>query len=140
MILCKFDETGRRTSSVVEGINYKTNAEKQAYIENGFIETSDDDYDYYVGNKGMGANGTGYIRDAETGKPVDAPAHVPTKEEQLAALDAQYDADKAELVKYYGEAGLMGDTDLQAELRDEMTELDTEYAEARKAIEEGSDE
>lgn len=69
---------------------------------------------------------------------VEMPA--PSKEEKLAALDAQYDADKAELVKYYGEAGLMGDTDLQAELRDEMAELDAEYAEERKAIEEGSDE
>lgn len=68
------------------------------------------------------------------------PMPPPTKEEQLAALDAQYDADKAELVKYYGEAGLMGETALQEELRLEMADLDATYAEERKAIEEGRDE
>lgn len=75
------------------------------------------------------------VRDGELVVDPDA-----EKAKKLADLDAQYDADKAELVKYYGEAGLMGDADLQAELQDEMADLDAEYAEARKAIEEGSDE
>ena len=136
--LCKFDENGRRGATYPEDMTMS--AERKAeLISDGFIETPEEDWKLYCDTAG-GVNGTGYIRDTETGKPVDAPAHVPTKGEKLAALDAQYDADKAELVKYYGEAGLMGDTSLQAELRDEMAELDAEYAEARKAIEEGSDE
>ena len=65
---------------------------------------------------------------------------VPTKEEKLAACDAQYDADKAELVKYYSEAGLMGDDALQIELRAELAELDATYAEERKAIEDEPEE
>lgn len=68
------------------------------------------------------------------------PPPLPTKEEKLAALDFQYDVDKSELVKYYGEAGLMGETALQEELRLEMADLDATYAEERKAIEEGRDE
>lgn len=68
---------------------------------------------------------------------------VPTKEEKLAALDAQYDADKAEIVKYFNEAALANDTELQDELRSEMAEIDAQYVEDRKAIEdepEGSEE
>lgn len=70
---------------------------------------------------------------------------VPTKEEKLAALDAQYDADKAEIVKYFNDAALVNDTELQDELRAEMAEIDAQYVEDRKAIEElpddeGSDE
>ncbi len=61
---------------------------------------------------------------------------VPTKEEKLSELDAQYDADKAEIVKYFNEAQLAEDAELQAELRAEMTEIDAQYVEDRKAIEE----
>ena len=136
--LCKFDDNGRRGATYPKDATMS--AERKAeLIADGFLETSEDDWKMYCDTTG-GANGTGYIRNAETGKPIDAPVHVLTKEEKLAALDVQYDADKAELVKYYGEAGLMGDTALQAELREEMVTLDAEYAEARKAIEEGSDE
>lgn len=69
---------------------------------------------------------------------------VQTKEEKLAALDAQYDADKAEIMQYYTEAMFAGDTETQADLKAEMAEIDAIYAEERKAIEdepdEGSDE
>lgn len=133
--LCKFDDNGRRGATYPVDVTM-SESRKAELIADGFIETSEVDWKLYCDMNG-GINGTGYIRDAETGHPVDAPAKVPTKDEKLAALDAQYDADKAELVKYYGEAGLMGDTDLQAELRDEMTQLDEEYAEARKKLEEG---
>lgn len=67
----------------------------------------------------------------------------PTKEEKLAALDAQYDADKAEIMTYYTEALFANDEETQAELKAEMAEIDATYAEERKAIEdepEGSDE
>ncbi len=129
----KFDSDGKR------GATYPTagmsDEQKQQYIADGYIEISEEDWNYYVGNNGNGKNGTGYIRGAD-GKPVDAPAYVPSKEEKLAALDAQYDADKAELVKYFAEVALAGGTGAQEEIRAELQEIDAEYKSARKAIEE----
>ena len=65
---------------------------------------------------------------------------VPTKEEKLAALDAQYDADKAEIMTYYTEALFAGDVETQDELKAEMAEIDATYAEERKSIEDEPDE
>ncbi|BEU87462.1 hypothetical protein TAMA11512_09260 [Selenomonas sp. TAMA-11512] len=39
----------------------------------GYIQISADDWEHYVGMHGMGENGTGYVRDGESGKPVSAP-------------------------------------------------------------------
>ena len=132
--LCKFDENGRRTETLLSC--EFTEEEKQQKIAEGYIEISEEDWNYYVGNKGNGANGTGYIR-GKDGKPTDAPAHVPTKEEQLAQLDSQYNADKAELTQYFAEAVLADDAETQAELRVELEELNAEYTARRKEIEEG---
>ena len=131
--LCKFDENGRRTETLLTC--EFTEEEKAEKLAEGYIEISEEDWNYYVGNKGNGANGTGYIRGAD-GKPTDAPAYVPTKEEQLAALDAQYDSDKAELTRYFTDALLAGDTNTQEELQAELLELDAGYKAQRKAIEE----
>jgi hypothetical protein len=131
--LCKFDTNGRRTDTL---LTCEFNDEEKAKkLAEGYIEISEEDWNYYVGNKGNGKNGTGYIR-GKDGKPTDAPAYVPTKEEKLAALDAQYEQDVADLTKYYGEASLKGDTETQAELQAELAEVDATYAEERKAIEE----
>jgi hypothetical protein len=59
------------------------------------------------------------------------------KQEKLTALVAQYEADKAELLKYYADAMIHGDSDLMAELKEEMTELDEQYATDYKALKEG---
>ena len=131
--LCKFDEQGRRTETLLTC--EFTEEEKAQKIAEGYIEISEEDWNYYVGNKGNGANGTGYVRGAD-GKPTDAPAYVPSKEEKLNALDSQYDADKATLTQYYAEAALAGDTELQTELRAELEEMNADYVEQRKAIEE----
>ena len=131
--LCKFDSEGRRGETHL-ACEY-TDEQKEAMIQDGYIEITEEDWNYYVGNEGQGANGTGYIRGAD-GKPTDAPAYVPTKEEKLNALDSQYDSDKATLTQYYAEAALAGDTELQNELRQELEELNTEYVAARKEIEE----
>lgn len=139
MYLCKFDASGKRTATVVDGVHYATTAEKQKYLDDGYIETSDDDYAYYVGNRGAGANGTGYIRGAD-GKPTDAPAYELSKEKKLAELDAQYDKDKAEIIRYYNEAIFAEDTETMADLKEEMAEIDAKYKADRKAIEEGSEE
>jgi len=133
MYLCKFDETGHRISTVAEGIHFKTEEEKAKYLADGYIETSDEDYQYYVGNMGNGANGTGYIR-GEDGKPTDAPAYVPTVEEQLADLDTRYNADKAVLSEQYTMAMLTDDTELADELKAELVALNEDYDKAYEEI------
>jgi len=132
--LCKFDSEGRRTETLLT-CEY-SDEEKQQKIAEGYIEIPEEDWNFYVGNKGQGKNGTGYIRGAD-GKPTDAPAYVPSKEEQLAQLDSQYNADKAELTQYFAEAVLANDTETQAELRQELEDLNAEYTAKRKEIEEG---
>ena len=61
----------------------------------------------------------------------------PTKEEKLAALDSQYNADKAELLAAYQAALIYGDTDTMDSLKADLEALDTKYDEDYEAIEEG---
>lgn len=85
---------------------------------------------------------SGYLTPEEWDKLHPAPPPPePTKEEKLAVLDAQYDADKAEIMRYFSEALFAEDAELQEELKAEMAEIDAKYIEDRKAIEdEGSEE
>ena len=130
-----FDSSGVRVTSVPCD-NDLTDGKKATLEADGYVEIDEDEWNYYVGNKGNGANGTGYIR-GKDGKPVDAPAYAPTKEERLSQLDAQYDSDKDALAKYYLDAVLSGNTDLQDELKTELDALNAQYEAARKEIEEG---
>lgn len=95
--LAKFDTVGHRETTVVSGVHYETEDDRQKYLDDGFIPISDEDYQHYIGNRGMGNNGTGYIRDPKTGKPVSAPPAPPVEsepqeppvdEERLAAFEA----------------------------------------------------
>lgn len=104
--LAKFKNDGHRETTVVSGVHYSTDDERQTYINDGYIPISDEDYQYYIGNRGAGDNGTGYIRNQQTGKPVSAPPapHVepesatpPVDEERLAAFEAMA-AQEARLV------------------------------------------
>lgn len=122
--LCKFDSDGRRTETLLSC--EFTEEEKAEKLEQSYIEISEEDWNYYVGNKGNGANGTGYIRGAD-GKPVDAPAYVPTKEEKKQALISQYESDKAELQKQLVEAILYNDTALQEEIKADMADVDAQF-------------
>lgn len=133
--LSKFDSDGKRITSYPLD-NSIDDKKREELIADGYIEISEEDWNYYVGNKGQGANGTGYIKGAD-GKPTSAPAYVPSKEERLSQLDAQYDADKDALAKYYLDAVLSGNTDLQDELKAELDALNAQYEAARKEIEEG---
>jgi hypothetical protein len=54
----------------------------------------------------------------------------------LAELDAQYDSDKADIMNYYTQAVFAGDEEEQATLKIEMAEIDAQYVEDRKALEE----
>ena len=88
--LAKFDATGRRETTIVKGVHYATDEERQKYINDGYIPISDEDYHHYIGNRGAGDNGTGYIRDTKTGKPVSAPPAPPVDEElQELPVDAE---------------------------------------------------
>ena len=116
--LSKFDEKGKRVASVIFGIHYTTDEERQTYINDGYIPISDEDYQYYIGNRGTGDNGSGYIRDPKTGKPVSAPPAPPVEtteeptanvpETELAVMEGMVDmqsrivALEAELAKIKG--------------------------------------
>lgn len=65
----------------------------------------------------------------------------PTKEEKLAILDAQYEADKDKLRKAYQDAMIYGDTDRMESIKADLAALDTQYDEDYAAIEsEGDDD
>lgn len=80
-MLAKFDKNGCRETTVLEGVHYRDEASRESYIRQGYIAISEEDFAYYVGVRGAGDNGTGYIRDPKTGKPVSAPPAPPAKEE-----------------------------------------------------------
>ena len=117
-ILSKFDARGVRVATVVSGIHYTTDEGRQVYINDGYIPISDEDYQHYIGNRGAGDNGTGYIRDQQTGKPVSAPPAPPVQateeptanvpETELAVMEGMVDmqgriaALEAELAKLKG--------------------------------------
>ena len=48
--LAKFDASGHRETTVVSGVNYITDDERQGYLEGGYIVISDEDDQPYVGN------------------------------------------------------------------------------------------
>lgn len=132
--LSKFDSDGRRIATVLSDIHYHTDAERQKYIDDGYIETSDEDYAYYVGNRGTGANETGYVRGAD-GKPTDAPAVVVTTAQKQASIAADYESQISELKDALATATLAGDESLIAELKEEYAEVKAEYEAALKEAE-----
>lgn len=99
--LAKFDAVGHRETTVVSGMHYETEGERQKYLDDGYIPITDEDYQYYIGNRGAGDNGMGYIRDLETGKPVSAPPAPPVEaneeptanvpETELAVMEGMVD-------------------------------------------------
>lgn len=61
---------------------------------------------------------------------------VEDKAKKLAALDEQFRIDRATIMEYYTQAVFDGDTETQEELKAEMEEIKSTYAEERKKIEE----
>ena len=100
-ILSKFDSHGTRIATVLRGVHYTADDERQRYLDDGYVPISDEDYQHYIGNRGMGDNGTGYIRDPQTGKPVSAPPSPPVQateeptanvpETELAVMEGMVD-------------------------------------------------
>lgn len=134
MYLCKFNSDGNRLATVVEGIHFHTQEEKKKYLDDGYIETSEEDYSYYIGNEGTGANNTGFIRDMKKGGVIDAPAIVVSDEEQLKALDARYESDKKALASQYLDAAMSDDNDTMAAIKTEITKLNEKYDADYKSI------
>ena len=64
--------------------------------------------------------------------------YVPTKDEQIASLTAEYQQEKANLCEAYTTAMMQGDTETAASVAADMADLDDWYDEEYKAIEEGS--
>lgn len=136
-ILSKFDENGRRITSLVRGLNYNTDQEKATYLKNGFIQISEKDWNYYIGNFGKGKNKTGYVRDAKTGKPVDAPPYVPTKKEQAELLYGVCKADLKQIDAQLVNAVAIDDTELIADLKKERADRIKQYQDDLKKLEGG---
>lgn len=124
---CKFNTKGEREASVPSTMvdNY---GGKEKLINDGYIEISDEDYQYYVGNKGQGDNGTGYIRDSTTGKPISAPARVITLEERANALKSEYEANIKAIDEAIQIAKNNNDTVYVTELQQERQNTLDEYA------------
>ncbi len=103
--LAKFDAKGNRGATIpIDGTISADDV--KSYEEQGYIVIGAEDWAYYVGAYGTGDNGTGYIRDQQTGKPVSAPPAPPVEaapqeppvdEERLAAFEAMA-AQEARLV------------------------------------------
>lgn len=131
--LVKFDNAGKRMATYPIDI-LMTDEQKSAYLANGYIEISEEDWNYYVGNKGTGANGTGYVRGTD-GKPTDAPAVVVTTEQKQASIAVDYESQISELKDALATATLAGDESLIAELKEEYAEVKSEYEAALKEAE-----
>lgn len=126
MYLAKFDENGYRTATYIAA-EYTEEQKSQMYAD-GFVDLSEDDWNYYVGNRGAGDNGTGYVRDMTTGKPVSAPpAPKPSKAQRISQLEQDYSKARFELGTYYMEAVLDGNVEMQKDLQVELSELKEQF-------------
>lgn len=125
--LCKFDESGKIEAPVP--MNF---ADEYGGIEkltaDGYIEVPADEYNYYIGNCGDGDNGTGYIRDTATGKPISAPPRVITKEEKALTLKAIYETQVKAIDEAIQIAKNNGDSEYVTELQTERQNILNEYA------------
>ena len=126
MYLAKFDENGNRTETYI-ATEYTEEQKAEMYAA-GYVDLSQEDWDYYVGNNGMGDNGTGYVRDMTTGKPVSAPpAPEPSVENKIDQLSADYKKARFELGMYYMEAVLNGDVGTQKEIKAELDSVKAQF-------------
>lgn len=126
MYLAKFDKNGNRTETYIAA-EYTEEQKAEMYAD-GFVDLSEEDWNYYVGNMGAGDNGAGYVRDAETGKPVPAPpAPKPSKAQRISHLEQDYSKARFELGTYYMEAVLDGNVDVQKDLQTELSELKEQF-------------
>lgn len=127
MYLMKFDEESKKISAVPLVLADNWGGVEKLKNE-GYIEVSDEDWNYYTGNCGDGDNDTGYIRDSITGKPISAPARVITLEEQANALKSEYEANVKAIDEVIQIAKNNNDTEYVTELQSERQSILNEYA------------
>ena len=139
-----FKENGERYTTIVNGIHYRTEEEKAAKIQQlkddayktqkienlTALDISEEDFNYYIGNRGMGDNGTGYILDFETGRPVSAPARVITLEEKLNTVRATYAQQISSIDEAISIAQNNNDQEYLTELQQERQSIMDQYAQA----------
>nr|UWD63277.1 MAG: hypothetical protein [Bacteriophage sp.] len=125
--LCKFNEEGKREASIPSTLVNNYGGEEKL-TKGGYIKITTEDYQYYVGNRGEGDNGTGYIRGNITGKPISAPARVITKEEQANVLKSEYEANIKAVDEAIQIAKNNGDDEYVRELQQERQNILNEYA------------
>ena len=130
---CKFNKNGEREASVPSTMVDRYGG-KENLISDGYIEISDEDYQYYVGNRGQGNNGTGYIRDSTTGKPISAPARVITLEERANALKAEYESNVKAIDNAIDVATKNENTERIAELQKMRQQRIQQYADELEAL------
>jgi hypothetical protein len=136
--LGKFDENGKPEGFLLEGVHYHNAEEKAAKIAEGYnVDLTQEEWEYYTGNRGEGDNGTGYIYDRETGKPVSAPPRVYTKSELADMAYAHCQSDCTEVDNQIIMAQANGDTELVAELQEEKQGYLTKYQDVLDKIEAG---
>ena len=134
--LCKFDENGTR------GETYDTagmsKEEKQSKLDAGFIEITEEEWHYLVGNMGTGDNNTGYIYDVANKEVKSAPpAPEPTKAERADILASEYEANISALKQDIVLAMADGDSELVDELKTEKASVLTEYQSKLREIKNG---
>lgn len=127
MYLIKFDEEGKKISAVPLILADDWGGVEKLKNE-GYIEVSDEDWNYYTGNCGDGDNDTGYIRDSITGKPISAPARVITKEEKANTLKSEYEANIKAIDEAIQIAKNNNDDEYVSELQQERQNILDEYA------------
>jgi hypothetical protein len=138
--LAKFSPEGKPEGFLLEGVNYKSVAEKEAKIAEGYnVELTQEEWEYYTNNRGMGENGTGYIRDPETGKPVSAPAKVWTKSElaDIAANNCAATVDELNQEIIEAKTLYPEDTETIEELEADRDAAEAKYAQQLDDIEAG---
>lgn len=129
----KFNEEGKKIAAVPLALADDWGGEEKLKTE-GYIEVSDEDWNYYTGNMGDGDNGTGYIRNSTTGKPISAPARVITLEERANALKNEYEAQIKSIDEAIQVAKNNNDTEYVAELQQERQNTLDEYANRLEAL------
>jgi len=77
----------------------------------------------------------GYFTEDEWNELHPPTPYIPTKEEKIAALDAQYAQDKAQLIADYNDAVMHDDNETAAAVKDEMASIDAQYDEEYRKIE-----
>ena len=77
----RFDADGKIQKVLLAGVHIKNNDQRQLFVNEGYTPIDDETYNVLLGNRDMGDNGTGYVWDDKTGKPVSAPPAPPVEAE-----------------------------------------------------------